>query len=194
MSSGINLIPEDIKYARMRQAKTVSLALLAVSIVAGVGIYYFSFVQLINYKETKLADANAKITALRPVEEKLNYLTELQTGLSAKTKMIDQLTPKFQWTDVLTELESLTPGGISISSLAISDGGSVQIQGTTKDFREVAKYLISLSETEFFGEPELRFVGPTFNITCTFKSGKPAPTPAPEEVSPDDDEISAGGE
>lgn len=162
MKNGINLIPDEIKRARLIKKARAGLIATGVAYVAILGLVFAGQRMEIKNRNAALsaieakrdlllssgarhADLGRKLADIRRAEGELTQRLNATAGLSGK---------KIAWAYVLKRLSSEMPEGVWLRGISTSEAGSalkrVHITGSATSNRPVAEFISALENSGLF--------------------------------------------
>lgn len=147
----INLLPPEYRPQPQIQPLRLLLLLglvLGPLILAGVGAYcWYQFYTL----DREIADLTAERAQYGPIYDKVigmeKKLGELQQQLASREKLVaDHLNA----VEILTTLSRMVPQNVTINSLSVGAGGSINISATAGDYYGAAAFQLRLIKSEEF--------------------------------------------
>lgn len=161
----------------------VLLLLLPMIIFQGLVLYQ-------NYLVQQASELDKNLTILRRDAEPLINMSRELEDLEARALVEQELIPvKENWSAGLKLISNIAPQGITISSIEIRSGGSVQIYGTSENMQAPAQYTSSLARHSAFKSAELKMIAMNpdqrynFQVDARLQQGDDPAGDDPENVS-----------
>lgn len=169
MKNGINLIPDEIKQARLIKKVRAGLIAIGIVYVAVLGLVFVGQRIEIKSKNATLSDIEAKRDALlssgarqadlgrkladiRRAEGELTQRLNATAGLSGK---------KIAWAHVLKRLSTEMPEGVWLRGISTSEAVSalkrVRLTGSATSNRPVAEFISALENSGLFTDLSLTY-------------------------------------
>lgn len=162
----INLVPPDLLERRRARQKTAALVVAAVAFVAMLGgVYVFEGMKL-GKAESALETQQATNAGLKTQVARLTEFERLEIRAKQKVELLDGLTrTEVRWSAVLADLSLAIPSNVWLTSfsgameqsLATATPGapiaSIQMNGTTFEHIDVARWLTRLADVKQFTFP-----------------------------------------
>ncbi|MBI2400841.1 MAG: PilN domain-containing protein [Deltaproteobacteria bacterium] len=169
MKNGINLIPDEIKRARLIKKARTGLIATGVVYVAVLGLVFAGQRMEINDRKadlsaveakrdsllssgTRQADLGRKLADIRRAEAELTQRLNATAGLSGK---------KIAWAHVFKRLSAEMPEGVWLRGISTSEAGAalkrVHITGSATSNRPVAEFISALENSGLFMDLSLTY-------------------------------------
>ena len=156
----INLLPSAQRPTVVIFDRTlaIGLTLIAVELLALLGFSIYEN-RVITDLNNQYADISQKVIAEQQAVKEVDDLRDQAAQLQAKAELLERIKQSpLQLAEILTDLRNQDPRGVWYTTLAISHssaGGSVNIQGKTSSFRELADLMLNLDGSPVFGDSTL---------------------------------------
>jgi Tfp pilus assembly protein PilN len=156
----INLLPSAQRPTLVIFDRTlaIGLTLIALEVLALIGFALYEN-NVITQLNNQYADISQKVLVEQQAVKEVDDLRDQATQLQAKAELLERIKESpLQLAEVLVDLRSQAPHGVWYTTLAISHssaGGSVNIQGKTSTYRDVADLMLNLDGSPIFGDSTL---------------------------------------
>lgn len=148
----INLLPRE----RVRRGAAFApraLAVLVVGVLAVVVVFSTLYLNARNRRvEAELARVNQQIEELRPKVARVEELRRRIEVARRKEQLLRQLEAlRVNWDAVLDEVRTVMPRDVWLTSVEMRDvGGALIFNGYAMSYEAVARFMVSLEESEMF--------------------------------------------
>lgn len=176
----INLLPPDYgKKAKTRRI-LISLGLIPVLILVGLGAHY-----LVKLDEKKVvlndtANYEAKTKELQPIVDEMERLAAKEEKMGRKIQAINSLSKnKHAMVHLFEEINSLIPENLWLKGFTKKEGeNALSFSGTAMSNFEVARLMVELMKSPYFDKVELKIIREAsvdqfkvkdFEVTCELK-------------------------
>ena len=156
----INLLPSAQRPTLVIFDRTlaIGLTLIALEVLALIGFAIYEN-NVITQLNNQYADISQKVLVEQQAVKEVDDLRDQATQLQAKAELLERIKESpLQLAEVLVDLRNQDPHGVWYTTLAISHssaGGSVNIQGKTSTYRDVADLMLNLDGSTIFGDSTL---------------------------------------
>lgn len=134
-------------------------ATLNSSIVDIIMIYILTFLCLILFGvikpndkkaeiEKQIAEKEQELQQYATVDEEYEELTEKITEIKNNKKIVEQLTDKKKFGDILKDIQNIIPDDVVIKNLSYSDD-SLTISATSSDIIDIAQFMVKLRQLDY---------------------------------------------
>lgn len=144
---------------------TLTIILLLSPVLFYTGLAYF-------HQEIvkRFASLESEVVTLRRTAEPLMAITTELDYLETRRKLIDELRPRDnRWSTGLRLLHSAKPAEVDITTIEVSSGGEILIDGTGLNLQSPAQFRQNLAELPLFKQTELQITALDFNHSYTFQ-------------------------
>jgi len=156
----INLLPSAQKQPIVvfDRGLAIGLALIAVEFLVILG---FALVmgQRIAALNDQITQEQAVLAQVQQQVKDVDALREQVQSLESKAELLERIKQSpIQLAEILSDLADNTPSGVWYTSVTVnqsSAGGSVQLQGKTSTYRDVADLMLNLDSSPMFGNATL---------------------------------------
>jgi len=156
----INLLPSAQRPTLVLFDRTlaIGLTLIALEVLALIAFALYEN-KVITDLNNQYADWSQKVLAENAAVKEVQDLRDQTQQLQAKAELLERIKESpLQLAEVLVDLRGQTPKGLWFTTVGVSHssaGGSVNIQGRTSNFREVADLMLNLDGSQVFGDAVL---------------------------------------
>ena len=160
----INLLPSAQRPTLVLFDRTlaIGLTLIALEVLALIAFTLYEN-KVITDLNNQYADISAKVLVEQQAVKEVDDLRDQAAQLQAKAELLERIKESpVQVAEVLADLRNQAPHGVWYTTLALSQAnGSVNIQGKTSTFRDVADMMLNLDGSQVFGDSVLASAGRT---------------------------------
>ena len=169
MKNGINLIPDEVRRARLMKKARGGLIATGVVYVAVLGVVFAAQQMEIKNKSAALSAIEAKRDSLlssgsrqADLGRRLADIRRAETGLTQKLGAAAGLSgKKIAWAYVLKRLSREVPEGVWLRGISTSEAGSalkrVRLTGSATANRPVAEFISALENSGLFTDLSLTY-------------------------------------
>lgn len=156
----INLLPSAQRPTVVIFDRTlaIGLTLIALELLATLAFYIYEN-RVITDLNNQYADISQKVLAAQQAVKEVDDLRDQAAQLQAKAELLERIKQSpLQLAEIVADLRNQDPRGVWYTSIAISHstaGGSVNIQGKTSSYRDIADLMLNLDGSPIFGDAEL---------------------------------------
>lgn len=145
MKKDINLLPQ--KYISQSQKKTnqrIRLMFVVLILLITAGSLYIP-VYMVNYMKNKSITIDNKIISMKDVKNYREMYQQLQKDIGEREKCISLLESKQHlWSEILAQIWSKVPEGVSLLKIDYCDGGKMEIEGEALSYSEVVRFMVNI--------------------------------------------------
>lgn len=159
----------DIKINLLPSAQKQPIVVFDRGLAIGVGVLALEFLAILGFTAVmnhRIATVNDQITAqetqLAIVQQQVKEVDDLRDqvqDLEAKADQLERVKQSpIQLAEILSDLANNTPSGVWFSNVTVNHptfGGSVNLEGKTSTYREVADLMLNLDSSPMFGNANL---------------------------------------
>lgn len=101
------------------------------------------------YQKSRIKTYTQKIDEIRAEINTPDYATinnQVEQVLAGSEKLKIALNSKVQWSKFYTQLNAVTPKDVRLTSVTISDGGAVKLDGETASLSSLAKLIVAWNQ------------------------------------------------
>jgi len=157
----INLLPSAQRPTVVIFDRTlaIGLTLIAVELLAIIGFSIYEN-RVITGLNDQYADIQQKVIVEQQAVKEVDDLRDQAEQLQAKAELLERIKQSpVQLAEILSDLGNQSPRTVWYTQLNISRataGGSVQIQGKTSNYRDIADLMLNLDSSPIFGDSSLQ--------------------------------------
>jgi Tfp pilus assembly protein PilN len=157
----INLLPSAQRPTVVIFDRTLALGLLLIALqllaIIGFSIYENRVISSLNDQYT---DISQKVIVEQQAVKEVYDLRDQAAQLQAKAELLERIKQSpLQLAEILTDLGNQAPHAVWYTNLSVAHataGGSVNIQGKTSTYRDVADLMLNLDGSPIFGDSSLQ--------------------------------------
>ncbi|MBV8221896.1 MAG: PilN domain-containing protein [Candidatus Eremiobacteraeota bacterium] len=170
----INLLPSSQRPTIVIFDRTlaIGLTLIALELLALVAFVFYEN-RIITDLNNQYADLQQKVVVEQQAVKEVDDLRDEAAQLQQKAELLERIKESpVQLAEILVDLRNQDPRGVWYTSLNVNHataGGSVQIQGKTSNYADVAALMLNLDSSRMFGDATL--------TTATQQANSGAPQP-----------------
>lgn len=156
----INLLPSAQRPTVVIFDRTLAIGLTLIALeflgIIGFALYENNIIRGLN---NQYADLSQRVLAEQAAVREVDDLRDQAQQLQAKAELLERIKQSpIQLAEILTDLRHQAPRGVWYTNLAISHstaGGSVNIQGKSSSYRDIADLMLNLDGSVLFGDSQL---------------------------------------
>jgi Tfp pilus assembly protein PilN len=170
----INLLPSSQRPTVVIFDRTLAIGLTLIALEL-IGLVAFSIYEnrVITDLNNQYADLSVKVTQEQQAVKEVDDLRDQADQLREKADLLERIKQSpLQLAEILTDLRNQDPRGMWYTNVVVSHGtagGSVNIQGKTDSYRNIADLMLNLDSSRMFGDSALA------TATQQAQNGQPAP-------------------
>lgn len=142
------------------QSKSIAIFAVIIAFLFVAAFAYLFFLK--SSRTSQINTSNAKLNQLN-AEIKSNELDKIEakalrykTGFSSINSFLNQ---SLSWYTFFNQLEKILPKNATLSSIALSQKNSLSLKGETDNYDTVSKLIMSLKNSQRFGEIKINSLG-----------------------------------
>lgn len=125
--------------------KQILLSLVVITVVTGVALADINS-RYSNMLEEKNAAIVKQYQVIEKLDAKINETRSQIIAMQNKINLIDNIEKQKKWlSDILYEMPEITPGGVVVTTIEVSDG-QVNLFGYSKNYSDIGFFVIALEQ------------------------------------------------
>lgn len=148
----INLLPAEYRSTKadlswISDRRIVWPTMLLVVAVAAIFLLFSHITETISDLETNLEQVRSEVEKERPLLTKIKQLDEKLAVIAQKNKALKSIqVSKKRWVILFENISSVLPPNMWLIGISQLDPSQVELRGVTRDFSEVAEYMVRLEQ------------------------------------------------
>lgn len=151
----INLLPVEAHRQSQLNPRLWVGALAVIVVVAGMGYSYWHLDQEVTGKREVLAGLQATYQTLRPIETKTQAVEQARQRLQEAEAAKGFLVQPVLISELMVELTQIIPQDVTIRSITLIEGGTVQLLAQGPTIGSAARLLAQLGKSGQLTDPKL---------------------------------------
>jgi len=148
----INLLPAEYRSSRtdlswLSDRRVVWPSMLLLVAIASIFLLFSHISETTSDLETTLTRIRSDVEKERPLLAKIKQLDEKLAVIAQKNKALKSIqVSKKRWVILFENISSVLPANMWLVNLAQLDTDNIELRGVTRDFSEVAEYMVRLEQ------------------------------------------------